>query len=209
MIFETILKGLLIGLSISVPLGPIGMLCVQRTLNHGRKHGIVTGLGATTSDLIYILISIFFLSVVVDVVEENRQILQLVGSILVVGFGIWIMRSNPVKHPTIKESSQSNLVGDYLSSFMLTLSNPLIIFVLIALFTRFEFVSRESSITLTIVGILFVLIGATSWWLIITYFVSHFRKNINIRGLKLINLFIGGVIILIGIVGIIFSLTTS
>ena len=66
MLIDTVVKGIVIGLSISVPLGPIGMLCIQRTLNRGRKFGFITGLGATTSDLLYAVITLFFLSFVMN-----------------------------------------------------------------------------------------------------------------------------------------------
>lgn len=74
---ETIIKGIIIGLFISVPLGPIGMLCVQRTLNRGRKHGIATGLGATMSDLIYTIVALFFVGFVVDFLEEKKSSFRL------------------------------------------------------------------------------------------------------------------------------------
>ena len=84
---EIIIKGIIIGLFISIPLGPIGMLCIQRTLNRGRKYGIATGLGATTSDLIYTMITLFFVSFVVDLIEQQRFIIELGGSIILIAFG--------------------------------------------------------------------------------------------------------------------------
>ena len=81
---EIIIKGIIIGLFISIPLGPIGMLCIQRTLNRGRKYGIATGLGATTSDLIYTMITLFFVSFVVDLIEQQRFIIELGGSIILI-----------------------------------------------------------------------------------------------------------------------------
>ena len=84
---DIIIKGVIIGLFISIPLGPIGMLCIQRTLNRGRKYGIATGLGATTSDLIYTFITLFFLTIVIDIVEQNRTLIQISGSVILIGFG--------------------------------------------------------------------------------------------------------------------------
>ncbi|MBP1637310.1 MAG: Lysine exporter protein [Bacteroidetes bacterium] len=206
MLLDTIIKGIIIGLSISVPLGPIGMLCIQRTLNHGRKYGFVTGLGASTSDLLYSVITLFFLSFVLGFIEQNRFIIQLIGSLVVIGFGFWIYKSNPVSQPLPNEKPEHSLLGDYLTSFGLTLSNPLILFVLVALFARFEFVTSDKTLFVHIVGLVSVLLGATFWWTVLTYFVSHFRNKFNLRGLKLINRITGGLIILIGIVGTILSL---
>ena len=183
MLIETLIKGIIIGLSISVPLGPIGMLCIQRTLNHGRKYGFITGLGATTSDLLYSVVTLFFLSFVIGFIDEYRFILQLIGSLIIIGFGVWIFSSNPVSQPRPDEKYEHSLFTDYVTSFGLTLSNPLILFVLIALFARFDFVTPETTVWVMIAGLISVLIGASLWWNLLTYFVNHFRNKFNIRGL--------------------------
>jgi len=204
--FEIILKGILIGLCISVPLGPIGMLCIQRTLNRGQKYGIATGLGATTSDLVYTIITLFFLSFVLDLIEEHRFIIQLVGSIVVAAFGYYIFSSNPATQPKPNEPIKQTLLGDFASSFGLTFSNPLVLFVLIALFARFEFIGRNSTLFVSIIGILSILGGALMWWSLLTFLVSRFKDKLNMRDLKIINLITGVVIMLIGSVGLILSL---
>jgi len=204
--FEIIIKGILIGLCISVPLGPIGMLCIQRTLNRGQKYGIATGLGATTSDLVYTIITLFFLSFVLDLIEEHRFIIQLVGSIVVAVFGYYIFSSNPATQPKPNEPIKQTLLGDFASSFGLTFSNPLVLFVLIALFARFEFIGRNSTLFVSIIGILSILGGALMWWSLLTFLVSRFKDKLNMRDLKIINLITGVVIMLIGSVGLILSL---
>ncbi|HEY5591851.1 MAG TPA: LysE family transporter [Paludibacter sp.] len=204
--FEIIIKGILIGLCISVPLGPIGMLCIQRTLNRGQKYGIATGLGATTSDLVYTIITLFFISFVLDLIEEHRFIIQLVGSIVVAVFGYYIFSSNPATQPKPNEPIKQTLLGDFASSFGLTFSNPLVLFVLIALFARFEFIGRNSTLFVSIIGILSILGGALMWWSLLTFLVSRFKDKLNMRDLKIINLITGVVIMLIGSVGLILSL---
>ncbi|MGC3978976.1 MAG: LysE family transporter [Paludibacteraceae bacterium] len=202
--FDIILYGILIGLSISVPLGPIGMLCIQRTLNRGQKYGLATGFGATTSDLVYIIVTLFFLSFVVDFIDTHKFIIQLLGAILVIFFGIWIFRTNPVSQPRAQDQKiQHSLFEDYITSFFLTLTNPLILFVLIALFAHFNFITSDTKFPEIIIGLLSILIGAGTWWFLLTYFASHFRNRFNVRGLKLINLITGGFIILLGIIGVI------
>jgi threonine/homoserine/homoserine lactone efflux protein len=203
---EIIIKGILIGLCISVPLGPIGMLTIQRTLNRGQKHGIATGLGATTSDLIYTIITLFFLSRVLDFIEEHRFIIQFVGSIVVIFFGFWIYRSNPATQPKPNETIKHSLPGDFFSSFGLTFSNPLILFVLIALFARFEFINNTTTLFVSICGILSILGGATLWWGLLTFLVSRFKNKLNMRELKLINQITGFIIIIIGFVGLFLSI---
>ena len=203
---EIIIKGILIGLCISVPLGPIGMLTIQRTLNRGQKHGIATGLGATTSDLIYTIITLFFLSFVLDFIEAHRLIIQLVGSLVVAFFGWYIFRSNPATQPKPNETVKHSLPGDFFTSFGLTFSNPLVLFVLIALFARFEFINNTTTLFVSIIGISSILGGAILWWGLLTFLVSRFKNKLNMRELKIINQITGMIIILIGCVGTVLSL---
>lgn len=202
---EIIIKGVIIGLFISVPLGPIGMLCVQRTLNKGRKYGLATGLGATTSDLIYTLISLFFIGFVVDFLEEYRSIIRVVGSIVVIAFGIYIYRSNPSRQPIPQQSNQGSVMKDYFTSMILTLSNPIILLILIALFARFEFLDEHTTVANNIIGLVSILAGAFLWWNILTLLASKFSGRLTYRGLKMMNMIIGSVIMVIGSIGIIIN----
>jgi threonine/homoserine/homoserine lactone efflux protein len=203
---EIIIKGLLIGLCISVPLGPIGMLTIQRTLNRGQRHGIATGLGATTSDLIYTIITLFFLSFVLDFIEEHRFVIELVGSLVVAFFGWYIFKSNPATQPKPNETVKHSLLGDFITSFMLTISNPLVLFVLIALFARFQFIGNKTTLFVSICGISSILGGALLWWNLLTVLVSKFKNKLNMRELKIINQVTGFIILLIGGVGLVLTL---
>jgi threonine/homoserine/homoserine lactone efflux protein len=204
---EIIIKGVLIGLCISVPLGPIGMLTIQRTLNRGQRYGIATGLGATTSDLIYTIITLFFLSFVLDFIEDHRFVIELIGSFVVASFGWYIFRSNPATQPKPNETTKHSLLGDFMSSFGLTLSNPFILFVLIALFARVQFIGNKTTFLVTAIGILSILGGALIWWNLLTFLVSRFKTKLNMRELKLINQITGMIILLIGTIGLILTLT--
>lgn len=203
---ELIIKGIIIGLCISVPLGPIGMLCVQRTLTRGRRYGIVTGLGATASDLVYTLITLFFLRFIIGFIDEHRLIFQIVGAVIVIIFGYFIFKSHPSAQPQPNESSKHSLLSDFFTSFGLTFSNPFILFVLIALFARFTFIEEKSTAITYIVGISSILAGALIWWLFLTYIVSHFRNKLNLRGLRLINVITGTIIIVIGCAGLVMGI---
>ncbi|MDD2285971.1 MAG: LysE family transporter [Paludibacter sp.] len=203
---ETIIKGIIIGLFISVPLGPIGMLCVQRTLNRGRKYGIATGLGATTSDLIYTIIALFFIGFVVDFIEDKKAFIQIIGSLIVIIFGLFIFKNNPARQPIPNQNKSESLIGDFISSFILTFSNPLILLILIALFARLEFLDENTTIFHNVVGILSILGGALLWWSLLTLLVSKFRNKLSYSGIKLINRIIGIIIICIGSFGALYSL---
>ena len=200
---ELVIKGVAIGLCISVPLGPIGMLCVQRTLNRGRRYGIATGLGATASDLVYTVVTLFFLQFVIGFIEEHKTIFQTAGAVIVICFGIFIFKSCPSAQPQPNEPSKNSMFSDFITSFGLTFSNPLILFVLIALFARFRFIADDSPSAAYLAGILSILLGAAVWWCLLTYIVSHFQNRLNMRGLRMINRITGCIIMLIGCAGLI------
>jgi threonine/homoserine/homoserine lactone efflux protein len=202
---ELVMKGIGIGLFISVPMGPIGMLCIQRTLTRGRKYGIITGLGASTSDIIYLLIAVYFVGFVVDILTQYQQIIQIAVSAIVVIFGWFIFRTNPSTQPLPQQQANQNKLNDYFSAFILTLSNPLILFVLIALMARFEFLDEHTSALNHLVGIGSVFAGAFIWWNVLTFLVSRFKNRLSYAGLKLLNRTVGIVLALIGLAGLLFN----
>ncbi|MBP7965035.1 MAG: LysE family transporter [Paludibacteraceae bacterium] len=205
--FETILTGIMIGLFISVPVGPIGILCIQRTLNRGRAHGIVTGLGATFSDLIYSVLVGFSMGFIINLIEEHQVIIQITGSLIILGFGLHIFRSNPVKQlSTVKSSSKGSYASDFFSAFGLCFSNPLIIFLLIGLFARFHFFSPAKSSFEHAIGLICILLGAFSWWLLLTLIVGKLRNQFNVRGLWILNKITGGILMLLSLGGIVVTL---
>ena len=127
-------KGIVIGVLVSAPMGPIGMLCIQRTLNKGRWHGFVTGLGAALSDVIYAALTCLGMGVVVNFVEANQAPLQLMGSIVLGLFGYYIYQSNPVKNLKKQREKKLSFTQDFITAFLLTFSNVLIVLLYIGLF---------------------------------------------------------------------------
>lgn len=204
--FDTIVEGLTIGILVSAPMGPIGLLCIQRTLNKGRWHGFITGVGAIISDLFYAVIAGIGMSFLIDFVESHINILQLVGSVFLCGFGIYIFRSNPVK--TLRKArSSSGYAQDLATSFFLTLSNPLIILLFMGLFARFSFINPDVSWVQKVMGYLSIGIGALAWWFLITTLISKLRGKFNLRGLWVVNRTIGIIVIVLALAGLIATLT--
>ncbi len=204
--FNTIVEGITIGILVSAPMGPIGLLCIQRTLNKGRWHGFLTGVGATVSDLFYAILVGIGMSFMIDFVENHINILQIIGSILLLGFGVWLFRSNPVK--TLRRPRTSaNYAQDLATSFFLTLSNPLIILLFIGLFARFSFIVPDEPWFQQVVGYLAIACGALGWWFLITTLISKLRGKFNLRGLWVVNRTIGTIIIVLSLVGLVMSLT--
>lgn len=187
---------------VSAPMGPIGILCVQRTLNRGRWHGFVTGLGAALSDILYAFVTLLGVSLVTDALQKNERILQVFGSIVLIIFGYAVYNSNPLKNLKKSDSiSGTRYTKDFVSSFFLTASNVVILFVYITLFARFSFNPSEWGFLGILISLLSIAMGAVCWWFFITTFVSHIRKHFNRRGLVLLNRVIGVVLAVVGIVG--------
>ncbi|MDR0395543.1 MAG: LysE family transporter [Tannerella sp.] len=200
---ELFYTGMIIGVLVSSPMGPIGMLCIQRTLAKGRWSGFISGVGAAFSDLVYAIITSLFLGLVVNFVEAHQRPLQIFGSIVIAIFGYYIFQNNPVKSLQRNQDRKQTLVQDFVTAFLLTFSNVLIVFLYIGLYTRFGFVLPEQSFRVTVAGLIGVFAGAISWWLFITFIVALFRRWFNIRGLKVMNRIVGSVIIFLAIAGLI------
>ncbi len=200
-IFYMLWRGFAIGVIISAPMGPVGILCVQRTLEKGRRTGFYTGVGAALSDLIYCLITGFGLSFVEEFLKSNQDVIQLIGSVVLAVFGVYLFRSNPSKTLRKPDSNDSSPQKDILSGFLFTFSNPLIVFLIIGLFARFNFLLPEITWYDYIIGFLSVIVGALSWWWIVTFAINKVRAHFNLRSMWLINKIIGGVIMIFAIVG--------
>ncbi|MBR4388459.1 MAG: LysE family transporter [Prevotella sp.] len=211
-ILDIIFKGLIIGILCSAPMGPVGILCVQRTLNKGRWYGFVTGVGATASDLFYALITGFGMSFVMDLINnaQNRFFLQLTGSIMLLIFGLFCFRSNPTKNMHRSGKQKGTLMHNGFTAFLVTISNPLIIILFMALFAQFSFIMPGRPLEM-LVGYLSIVGGALLWWFGLTWLVDKIRNKFEDYGIIIINKVIGSVVIIISVIilfGTIFNLFT-
>lgn len=205
-ILDLLVKGLIIGVVVSAPLGPVGVLCIQRTLNKGRWYGFVTGLGACLSDIFYALVTGYGMSFMDEFLTKNQVLLQIVGSIMLFVFGIYTFRSNPVQSIRPTSPTKGTYLHNFVTAFFLTLSNPLIIFLFIGLFARFSFVMPGSELGFQLVGYLAIVLGALLWWFGITYFVNKVRTHFNVRGIWILNRAIGSVVMLASVVSLVYTI---
>ncbi|MDE7412777.1 MAG: LysE family translocator [Muribaculaceae bacterium] len=199
-------RGIAIGIIISAPMGPVGILCVQRTLEKGRRTGFFTGIGAAISDMFYCVITGFGLSFIEDFLTRNHDIIQLIGSVVLIGFGIYLFKSNPTRNLKKPEEGISDR-RNILNGFLFTFSNPLIIFLIIGLFARFNFLVPEIQAYHYFIGFISIGAGALVWWWVVTYFVAKLRSHFNLRSMWLINKIIGGIILIFAIVGIVTAIS--
>lgn len=205
-ILSIIISGLAIGILVSAPMGPIGVLCIQRTLNKGRWSGFFTGLGAALSDLIYCLLTGLGLSFVIDFIESNQNILQIVGSVCLLLYGFYLLRKNPAGNLKAPQQKKASYPQDFITGFLFTFSNPLILFLIISFFARFNFLSPDYHFYHYIIGFFFIFVGALLWWFIITYFVNKVRAHFNVRSMWLVNRIIGIIIVLMSAFGFIMGI---
>lgn len=206
-LFYMIWRGIAIGILISAPMGPVGILCIQRTLDKGRRTGFYTGVGAAISDLLYCLLTGFGLSFIEEFLERNQNVIQLIGSAVLIGFSMYLFKKNPatkIKKPVRQEADPKKNI---LAGFLFTFSNPLIIFLSIGLFARFNFLMPDIRFYHYILGFIFIFAGAIAWWWCVTYFIDKVRAHFNLRSMYLINRVIGVIILLFAIVGIVTGIT--
>jgi len=200
-------KGLLIGFSIAAPVGPIGILCIKRTIASGRLIGLLSGLGAATADALYGCIAAFGLTVISNFLLQQQIWLRLIGGAFLCYLGIKTILSQPLISPFV--ATQNSLLSSYGSTFILTLTNPLTILSFAAIFAGFGLVKAGAGYSTAAITVLGVFIGSSCWWVILSGVTSLLRKRISISGLRWINRISGSIILGFGVIAIIgvFSLS--
>ncbi|TKG95557.1 LysE family translocator [Puteibacter caeruleilacunae] len=188
-------KGIIIGFAVSIPLGPIGVLCVQRTVNKSWRSGFYSGLGAAFSDSLYAVISGFSLTYIINFIRQFQMEFQLVGGFVLLALGIHIFRTNPVTEIRKYRRKGSSYFQDMLSTFIVTFSNPLAIFVFLAVFAGSGIVMKISEPLDASIIIFGIFVGAASWWLLLTSLVNMFRHKMNLRVLWWFNKIAGAGVI--------------
>lgn len=198
MLANSLIEGFIIGIIVSIPLGPIGVLCIQRTLLQGRNSGFVSGIGAAAADSSFAFIAGFGLSFIAKFFEDQRFYIMLAGAAVLIFLGFRLFFTNTIKQVRrYKNMHKSNPFSDFFSVFGLTLSNPVTILFFGLVFTSLGLVKDNLFHTLTIVGGVFL--GACTWWFILVSLVSAFRNLFKLRVIFWINKAAGILIVCFGI----------
>ena len=208
-ILDFIFKGILIGMIASAPMGPVGILCVQRTLNKGRWFGLATGIGAAASDIIYAGFAGFGMSFVMDLInnDQNRFYLQICGSVMLLCFGLYTYKSDPTRKMHQSGQQKGTLWYNTWTAFLVTFSNPLIIFLFLAMYAQFAFVLPDHPFEM-LVGFASIVGGALLWWWGLTWLVDRIRTKFDTAGIRIINQIIG-VAVIVGSVLMLLGTTTN
>jgi threonine/homoserine/homoserine lactone efflux protein len=207
MVWLNVLRGVVLGFSIAAPVGPIGVLCIRRTLANGRLVGFVSGLGAATADAFYGSVAAFGLTAISVFLLEQRLWLRLVGGAFLLYLGARTVLARPapplpVGTPAV-HAGTGGLVGAYGSTLFLTLTNPLTILSFAAIFAGLGVASASGAYGAAGLLVLGVFVGSGLWWLLLSGVVGLLRAKIGPRELRWVNWLSGGIILAFGVLALV------
>lgn len=197
MAIDYFIKGLIIGFSLAIPVGPIGLLLIRRTLTRGRMSGLISGIGAATADGLYGAIAGFGLTLLSNFLFNHSVLLRLMGGMFLCYLGGRIFLSKPREKTT--KGSEKSLFGDYISTLFLTLTNPLTILSFAAIFAAAGVVVVPGKYYGTATLVLGVFSGSSLWWLILSGLVSFFHGKLDTDGILILNKISGALIASFGV----------
>lgn len=192
-----LLRGLLIGLSIAAPVGPIGVLCIRRTLSDGRAAGFASGLGAATADALFGCIAGFGLTFISGVLIEQQMWFRLIGGLFLIYLGVKTLFSHPAEEAASAQGK--GLLGAYTSTLLLTLTNPMTILAFAAIYAGLGIGAEVGGYGAALILVLGVFIGSALWWLMLSGGVSLFRTKFDARSLLWVNRISGVIIVGFGV----------
>ena len=201
--FSTFLRGLIIGFSIAAPVGPIGVLCIRRTLTEGRLAGFLSGMGAASADMFYGAVAAFGLTAVQDLLIGQSNWLRIVGGVFLLYLGGKTFFSKPAEKEA--EARRGGLFGAYLTTFFLTITNPITILSFIAIFAGLRLGETDGNYISAAFMVLGVFLGSASWWLALSTGVSLLRDKFTPALLAWVNRLAGVIIFVFGLLALFFK----
>lgn len=195
-----LLKGIVIGFSIAAPVGPIGVLCIRRTLAEGRLAGLISGLGAATADLFYGCVAAFGLTFISQFLIDQELWFRLIGGFFLLYLGIKTFLAKNVGKEVVQKSG--GLFRAYLTTFFLTLTNPLTILSFAAIFAGLGIVNTSGGYASAFTLVIGVFSGSALWWFFLSAGASFLQKKIDAHGLMWINRISGVMITIFGLVAL-------
>ena len=195
---DIFLRGLLIGFSIAAPVGPIGVLCIRRTLADGRLAGFLSGMGAASADIFYGALAAFGLTAIRDVLLGQSGWLRLVGGIFLLYLGAKTFLAKPAEQAA--KSSRGGLFGAYLTTLFLTITNPITILSFIAIFAGLRLVETGGNYAAASTMVLGVFLGSAIWWFTLSSVVGLLKDRFNTIWRIWINRIAGMIILGFGVI---------
>jgi len=190
------LKGLIIGFAMAVPIGPIGVMCIRKTLAEGHSRGLIIGIGAATADSLFGSIAAFGLTFLSDVITSEQLWLSIVGGVLLLFLGVRTFRAKH-KDPIIPFDN-NGLLGSFVSAFILALTNPVTVFAFLAVFAAFGLGHTLKFVSASML-VLGVFAGSCLWFLTLGFVATFFRKKLDSAGLRWVNRIAGILLMVSGV----------
>lgn len=206
MLASILLKGIVIGFSLAAPIGPVGMMCIRRTLTHGHLRGFVSGLGAATADSVYAIVAAFGITLISNFILQHEYPIRLVGGILLILLGIRTLARHPVEKDP--KNGLNGHASAYVTMFFLTFTNPMTLFAFAVVFAGMgagSVIGDTLKASFLVAG---VFVGSAIWFVFITTAVHVYKDKFKLWGLKIINA-IAGLFILICGIAILVSINMS
>jgi threonine/homoserine/homoserine lactone efflux protein len=198
--FGLFLRGLIIGFSIAAPVGPIGILCIRRTLAEGRTSGFLSGLGAATADALYGCVAGFGLTIISGFLVDQRLWIQLIGGFFLLALGIKTLRTAPSGQAAA--ASGKGLAASYVSTFFLTITNPMTILSFAGIFAALGIADTGGDLSAAALLVSGVFFGSAAWWLILSGGVGLMRERLTTRMLRWTNRFSGIILVAFGVLAV-------
>ncbi len=191
-------KGLVIGFSIAAPVGPIGLLTIQRSLSHGPKAGLATGMGAATADAVYGCVAGFGLTFISKLLLDFQTWLLLAGGLFLCGLGLVTLKQKPPQRGEANEPIFKGYLLSYVSAFFLTMTNPVTIMAFMAIFAGLGLGATADKYAGALSLVLGVFLGSCLWWMMLTFGVGLLKQKLNAGFQTFINRAAGMVLLLFG-----------
>ncbi len=198
-----LLKGLILGFAIAAPVGPIGVLCIRRTLADGKMNGFFSGLGAATADMFYGAVAAFGLTAIQSFLYGWQFWLRLIGGLFLFYLGVQTFASKPAESAAQVKERRGGLFGAYLSTVFLTLTNPATIISFTVIFAGLGFARTGGNYTSASFLVLGVFLGSSAWWLTLSSIVGFFRERFTSQWVVWVNRIAGAVIFGFGIIALV------
>jgi threonine/homoserine/homoserine lactone efflux protein len=200
MLVTVLLKGVVIGFSLAAPIGPVGMMCIRRTLTHGHLRGFVSGLGAAVADSVYAIIAAFGITLISNFIIAEEYWIRLVGGVLLILLGLRTILVHPIE--TSSKNSVNGHASAFVSMFFLTFTNPMTLFAFAVVFAGMgagSTVGEGNTLTASLL-VAGVFLGSALWFLLITSAVHFYKDKFKLWGLKIVNVISGSFILVCGII---------
>lgn len=188
------LEGTAVGLAIAAPVGPVGVLCVSRTLRHGAWIGLASGLGAAVADAVYGAVAGFGVSSVSVFLLDYQDVLRGLGGAFLLILGMRILARGPAHEARQPIWGEPRIFGAFASCFLLTLTNPMTIVAFVAIFAGLGLVEATTSIATGVILVLGVFFGSAFWWLALGGLVTLLRGHVTPRIMLWVNRISGAIL---------------